>query len=326
MGRRHFEAVKGLGHSVVGIFDINKQTMDSAQNDGLVLAKECFDNVEKMLQETKPEAVVIATTATSHAQYSILASKMGVKYILCEKPMACSLAECDEIISVCEKNQTTFAVNHQMRFIDGYVEVKNLLQQEDFGPLRSITVVGANFGLAMNASHYFEMFRYMTNEEVATISFWKDDTQLTNPRGPQYVDMAGQIRAESATGVRLYVELGGDLGHGVQTTFSCRNGQIQLDELAGKIRGILREDQYLDLPTSRYGMPAKEIIKNVPGVPIVASTQKVLTAMFNQENYPDMQCGRHAVMGLLACYSSADKNSLPIHLQQLQNSNTYSWA
>ena len=56
------------------------------------------------------------------------------------------------------------AVNHQMRFMEQYLTPKAIIEGDAFGGLTSVTVVGGNFGLSMNALHYFEMFRFMTGE------------------------------------------------------------------------------------------------------------------------------------------------------------------
>ena len=77
-----------------------------------------------------------------------------------------------------------------------------LTETAEFGGLRSMVVTASNFGLAMNGCHYFEAFRYLTNEEVAEISCWFDPNNVPNPRGPQYVDRSGQLRGITACRVR----------------------------------------------------------------------------------------------------------------------------
>src|SRR5712691_6076527 len=98
MGRRHIQAVRSLGLDVCGISDINPDSVASAGSEYGVGAGRQFATLESMLQRTKPECLIVATTAPSHAEYSEAAAKSGVKYIFCEKPMAISLEQCDRMM------------------------------------------------------------------------------------------------------------------------------------------------------------------------------------------------------------------------------------
>ena len=52
-------------------------------------ASKKFTDFEIMLARTRPDCVVVATTAPTHAQYTSAAAEAGVQLILCEKPMGC---------------------------------------------------------------------------------------------------------------------------------------------------------------------------------------------------------------------------------------------
>ena len=315
MGRRHIDAARGLGFEVAGIFDPSVEAMNLAVKDHGVEPERCYHSIESMLQKCRPEGLVVSSTAPGHASQVIAASNAGVKYILCEKPMALSLKECDEMIGTCKTNGTILGINHQMRFMEQYTAVKEMAQSEAFGGLHSVTVASSNFGLAMNASHYFEMFRFMADEEIATINFWSDSEKVPNPRGPQYEDRSGQIRAVTKSGVRLYIELGGDQGHGVQVIYGCRYGQIFVDELAGHVRAIARKAEFRDMPTTRYGMPADEIVKTISPVDVITSSQDVWRSMLANKNYPNGECGRHALLALVAANISGENGGKPVQLQ-----------
>jgi hypothetical protein len=204
--------------------------------------------------------------------------------------------------------------------MEQYTDIKSLVDTPEFGGLRSMVVTASNFGLAMNGCHYFEAFRYLTNEGVAEISCWFDPSNVPNPRGPQYIDRSGQLRAITASGVRLIIELGADLGHGIEVIYGCRNGQILVDELAGFIRGIHRLPEYQDLPTTRYGMPAAEIQRKIAQAEVMKPTEDLWRALLSGGSYPDGDSGRHAVAVLVAANLSGENagrsvalgNGLPI--------------
>ncbi|HIE14967.1 TPA: Gfo/Idh/MocA family oxidoreductase, partial [Candidatus Bathyarchaeota archaeon] len=57
------------------------------------------------------------------------------KHILCEKPLAITLKECEEIISACKRNNVKLSVGFMMRFHACHREAKNLIQQGALGKL-----------------------------------------------------------------------------------------------------------------------------------------------------------------------------------------------
>jgi hypothetical protein len=159
----------------------------------------------------------------------------------------------------------------------------------------------------MNSSHYFEMFRYMTDEAPKTVSAWFSEGKLSNPRGAEFEDRAGSIRIVSSMGKRFYMETGVDQGHGVQVVYAGKFGQIVVDELAGKMRMLYREEQYRNLPTTRYGMPAIVSESNIKPADAVAPSRAVLEALLSNAGYPTGEDGRLAVATLVAAYIS-DEN------------------
>lgn len=316
MGRRHLQVARNLGFDIVGVFDPLPESVQLAHEEQCVDASVVFSTVQSMLLTTHPQAVVVSSTAPSHCEYVIQAAEAGVRYILCEKPMAVSIEECDRMISACAEHGARLAINHQMRFMEQYTSVKQLVDSPAMGGLRTITVAGSNFGLAMNAVHYFEMFRYMTGEEIDVVSFWADEAKVSNPRGNQYEDRSGQLRAVSRSGVRLFMDIGGDLGHGIQVVYGCRYGQILVDELAGFMRYTFRNAEFRELPTTRYGMPSTTQIQHIAPADVVSPTQAVWQAMLDNQPYPDGAAGLHAVRSLVAANLSAEAAGQPVAIAQ----------
>lgn len=64
-----------------------------------------YTDFEKMLRESKPDVVYIATPNDTHMDYVSAALNAGVA-VLCEKPMADNAAQTEEMIRLAEKNHT----------------------------------------------------------------------------------------------------------------------------------------------------------------------------------------------------------------------------
>ncbi len=328
MGVRHVEAARRLGMQVVGLADVSAAALDAAcAAQGLDRA--CgFTDAINMLRQVRPAALVVATTAPTHAEFVLAAVELGVRHILCEKPMASSLAQADAMLAACGQRGVQLAVNHQMRFMPQYTQVKALIGNEALGPLSSIVVAGSNFGLAMNASHYFEMFRYITDGPVHAVQAWFENGLLPNPRGAQFQDRSGRLLATSTAGPSMFIDFSAASGYGLQVVYICRNGQIAVDELRGDLRVSARQSEYRDLPTSRYGMPADVRQEAIEPADTVVPTMRVWSAMLAGAPFPHGADGRHALACLAAAHASHEGGGRAVALDDpaLPRERSFPWA
>lgn len=328
MGLRHVVAAESLGMKVIGGADLSPDARATLTRDHGVPPEACFDDGSAMLSALRPDALVVATTAPSHAPFVLAAAAAGVRYILCEKPMASSLAEADGMLAACAVSGARLAVNHQMRFMDQYTEVKALLGSEALGPLSSVSVAAPNFGLAMNASHYFEMFRYLTDEPVAEVNAWFEAEKLANPRGAQFDDASGRVLARTASGTAMYLDFSARSGWGVQVIYSCRNGQIIVDELLGEMKIVARQAEFRNLSTTRYGMPVDVEHRKIAPADVIAPTAAVWSAMLCGADWPDGASGAHALRCLVAAHASHRAGGTTVQLgsPDLPQDEVFRWA
>lgn len=326
MGLRHVEAARRLGMDVCGAADTSAAALQAVQEQHGVSA--CFTDAYEMLAKLHPEALVIATTAPTHAPFVLAAAELGVRYVLCEKPLATSLAEADAMLAACGRAGARLAVNHQMRYMAQYTQVKALIGSAELGPLVSILVAGSNFGLAMNASHYFEMFRYISDESVHDVQAWLEDAQLANPRGAQFEDRSGRLLARSKAGASMFIDFSANAGWGLQVVYICRHGQIVVDELNGDMRVAARKAQYRELPTTRYGMPVDIRNEKIEPADTVGPTMDVWNALLAGEGYPDGAAGAHALACLVAAHASHEAGGRAVRLAHasLPRDRVFKWA
>jgi len=81
--------------------------------------------------------VVIATPEYLHAEQVEAAAAAG-KHVLCEKPIAPSLAEADRMIAACARAGVRLLIGHSRRFTRRYMEVRAALDRGDIGDVRLI--------------------------------------------------------------------------------------------------------------------------------------------------------------------------------------------
>jgi len=327
MGCRHIHAVRKLGYGVIGVVDTSRSSLDKAKQEHNLSENTLFATSEELFAVDTPECLIIATTADSHCALTCMAAEKGVKYVLVEKPLAVSLEECDRMIRTCEQHGARLSVNHQMRFMEQYSKPKALLDSDMYGGFMSMTVVGGNFGISMNGTHYLEAFRYLSGEDPVEVTAWFDPGTVANPRGVRFEDRAGSIRVTTASGKRLYIEIGAEQGHGLEVIYAGRNGLISVSELTGNMTATVRQAEYRALPTTRYGMPADSTQHTISPAEVIDSTALVLKALIRDENRVTAEQGMKAVEVLVAAYQSAENGSRAVRIDsQLDRNRVFPWA
>jgi predicted dehydrogenase len=329
MGINHAESIRRLRIPLIAVADreiINCQRIiNSVSGYAYPMV---FGSLREILIQMTPELLVVSTTSDEHTPQALVAVRSGVPMVLVEKPVGISLAQCRQLSKACEKAGTRIAVNHQMRFLPQYVIPKELLQSDAFGGLCSMHVAAGNFGMAMNATHYFEAFRFLTDEPPDRVSAWFDSECLPNPRGAQFKDVSGCIRISTVSGHRLYLDASADQGHGVQVTYMARNGRITIDELTGDMTTVVRKPEHRDAPTTRYGMPVVIEQQQIPACELVESTKAVMQALISGENYPTLADATLAVKTLVAAYHSHRQGGIEVPLASIADDDpeVFPWA
>ena len=94
-----------------------------------------YDDHQKLLPRTDIDLVDVCTPPYVHAQISINAMRSG-KHVICEKPMAASLEECDAMLRARDESGKILSIIAQNRFREPIRNVKALLDSGLAGPVR----------------------------------------------------------------------------------------------------------------------------------------------------------------------------------------------
>lgn len=87
---------------------------------------------QELVADREIDAVYIATPVHLHAEQAIAAADAG-KHVLCEKPMAMSVAECDRIIAACRASRVTLGVAYYRRFYPVIARIKQIIASGEIG-------------------------------------------------------------------------------------------------------------------------------------------------------------------------------------------------
>jgi len=95
-------------------------------------AKRWYASWQELLRDEEVSAVYIATPVNLHARQTIAAAEAG-KHVLCEKPMAINLAECDAMIAACRANDVKLGIAYYRHFYPVIERVKEIIQSGELG-------------------------------------------------------------------------------------------------------------------------------------------------------------------------------------------------
>ncbi len=125
------------GARFVGVYSRDRAKGDEfARTHG---AARSYDSYESMLAD--PEIAVVHVTSPNHlhAPQTILAARPA-KHVLCEKPMALTVADCDGMIDACRANGVKLGVGFENRHHPAHLEMRRLVETGALGEIPVVTI------------------------------------------------------------------------------------------------------------------------------------------------------------------------------------------
>jgi predicted dehydrogenase len=135
-----------------------------------------FASLPEMLKETKPEVVVIATPVASHHASVKTALEAGCN-VLCEKPLASTVAQAAEIVEMAARLNLRLFVDHTFTYTGAVRSIRDLYNSRKLGDLFYVDSVRVNLGLFQPdvdviwdlAPHDLSILHYVINRKVLSV-------------------------------------------------------------------------------------------------------------------------------------------------------------
>ncbi len=133
-GNRHLEALTLVrGVEIVALCDIHIEKCEERKAQ-YNLDANCYTDHNEMLANEDIDIVAVATSDQAHKQATVDALKAGC-HVMCEKPMALLLEECEEMIKVADETGNLLMVGQVCRYAPGFVKAKELVEKGVIGDL-----------------------------------------------------------------------------------------------------------------------------------------------------------------------------------------------
>jgi len=139
---------------LIGIWDDNYRRGEEAAEK---FDTKFYQNLDLLLAEPAVDAVGICSETNRHAELTIRAAK-AKKDILCEKPMATTLEDCERMIEACKREDVIYMQGFPKRFDPVYLKIKELIDSGTIGKIGTVR---------MRHGHYFALNdKWMTNKDA----------------------------------------------------------------------------------------------------------------------------------------------------------------
>lgn len=91
-----------------------------------------YDGYEKLLRSGDIDAVYIGLPNSMHKDFAVRAAQAGI-HVLCEKPMAGNVSECEEMIRAAEQNNVRLMIAYRLHFEPGNLKAIQVIKDGEIG-------------------------------------------------------------------------------------------------------------------------------------------------------------------------------------------------
>ncbi len=273
-----------------------------------------------MLREADLDVVAIVTNGPSHAFLTAAAAEAGVPAILCEKPMATSVADAQRMIDACAKAGARLGINHTRRWSPAHQQLRDALADGLVGSPRAFLVTLGAGRLGCNATHMVDLVRMWSGQDVISVSGWLDHTGTPDPRGPQFVDPGGHAVMHLTDGARVYLDQMEDVGVPPAVEILGSIGRVRVEDVTNLWQVRARAPEQREQSMMSYGLPLLDVPFDLGDAPRVGQFDQVIAAAFRDllDGEGEPACsgrdGLAAIEAVLAIHLSEARDHAPVAL------------
>jgi predicted dehydrogenase len=136
----------------VGLCDINAGRVETAKKK-MKLNCPTYTDFDKMMQETKPDELIVTSIDSTHHQYIIKGMEYGAD-IITEKPLTIDEQKCQAILDAEKKTGKKIKVTFNYRYAPHRQKIYELLRSDVIGKITSV-----DFHWYLDTSHGADYFR-----------------------------------------------------------------------------------------------------------------------------------------------------------------------
>lgn len=313
-GRRIIKAIQSLSDvTLTAVVDRSAEALNSLDVDASVHR---VSDLEAVLAEHAVGLACIATNGPSHAALANQCMHAGVRRVMVEKPLACSLEEAESIRATANETGSIVAVDHPRRYSRSYGYVRDGIATGRWGEVRSVYIMRPGIGLGCLATHSFDLASYLIGKPVLGVTAWVDEAKTENPRGAEFNDPGGTVILDYGNGVRGLVSQIEDGAGPMSVEVSLTAGRIRIDEKLDLFEVLERNMAVAKTPTQGAAYQRVEHPEGIGGKRVLVDEVAMLIndLALNDSPAAGIGCGYASIEALIAAYVSHEQGNRPIAL------------
>jgi predicted dehydrogenase len=131
-------------YELVGLCDLDAKRVDKVASNYPWAKK--FTAMDQMMTEAKPDIVAVCTPVGAHAPLVKIALEGGA-HVLCEKPLAATVAEAESIVGLAQKLGRKLFVDHTFQYTGAVRYIRDYYASGKLGDMFYVDSVRINLGL-----------------------------------------------------------------------------------------------------------------------------------------------------------------------------------
>lgn len=96
-----------------------------------------YENYDAIKDNPDIDIIYVVLPNSMHAEYTIRAAQAG-KHVICEKPMAITVEDCDRMISACKQAGKTLSIGYRLHFDPYHLEMVRLGTKKIYGEIKKM--------------------------------------------------------------------------------------------------------------------------------------------------------------------------------------------
>lgn len=121
---------------LAGVFDTN---LGRAKYVGDALGVPFYDDFDRMLEELRPDCLIVTTADYAHAEYIVRGLDLGYD-VFAEKPMCISAEQCRAILEAEKRNDRKIGVCFNMRYDNVILRLKEIVDSGVLGQIYNVNL------------------------------------------------------------------------------------------------------------------------------------------------------------------------------------------
>jgi len=124
---------------IVGIFEPDRQIFSRYQSQFQLDQALLFTNLEEMLQQTRPQAVLVYTNTLDHRKVIEVCARRGV-HVMVEKPLTVSMEDARAIAHAAKQGGIHVLVNYETTWYSSNHAAYDLVHENSIGDIRKVVI------------------------------------------------------------------------------------------------------------------------------------------------------------------------------------------